>query len=82
MHKISEQRNIQYNLRSQTDFQLRSVKRVNCGVRAFRYLGPNIWNIVSLEIKNSEVLGSLRIVLVIYANLISTVQDIYAFINF
>ena len=60
MHKISEQRNIQYNLRSQTDFQLRSVKGVNCGVRAFRYLGPNIWNIVSLEIKYSETLEQFK----------------------
>ena len=40
MHDIIEQRNIQYNLRSQTDFQLGSVKTVNCGLRALRYLGP------------------------------------------
>ena len=42
MHEISEQRNIQYNLRSQTDYQLGSVKTVNCGLRALRYLGPKI----------------------------------------
>ena len=42
MHEIFEQRNIQYNLRSQTDFQLGSVKTVNCGLRPLRYLGPKI----------------------------------------
>ena len=51
MHEIFEQRNIQYNLRSQTDFQLGSVKTVKCGLRALRYLGPKIWNIVPFEIK-------------------------------
>ena len=49
MHEIFEQRNIQYYLRSQTDFQLGSVKSVNCGLRALRYLGPTIWNIVLLR---------------------------------
>ena len=32
MHEIFEKRNIQYNLRSQTDFQLVSVRTVNCGL--------------------------------------------------
>ena len=39
-----EQSNIQYNLRSQTD----------CGLRALRYLGPKIWNIVPSEIKKTR----------------------------
>ena len=34
MHEIFKQRNIQQNLRSQTDFQLGSAKTVNCGLRA------------------------------------------------
>ena len=42
MHEIFELRNIQYNLRSQTDFQLGPVKTVSCGLRALRYLGPKI----------------------------------------
>ena len=50
MHEIFEQRNIQYNLRSQTDFQLGSVKTVNCG----------LWNIVPFEIKNSETLAQFK----------------------
>ena len=51
MHAIFEQRNIQYNLPSQTDFQLGSVKTVNCALRALRYLGSKIRNMVPLEIK-------------------------------
>ena len=53
-HEVFEQRNIQYKLRSQPDFQLGSVKTVNCGLIALRYLGPKIWNIVPFEINNSE----------------------------
>ena len=30
------------------DFELQSVKIVSCGLRALKYLGPKIWNIVSL----------------------------------
>ena len=33
MHEISEQRNIQYNLHSETDFKLGSAKAVKCGLR-------------------------------------------------
>ena len=60
MHEIFEQRNIQYNLRSQTDFQLGSVKTVNCDLRALKYLGPKIWNIVPSEIKHSESLAQFK----------------------
>ena len=51
MHEMFEQRNIQYNLCSQTDFKLGSVKTVNCGLRPLRYLGPKISNIDPFEIK-------------------------------
>ena len=60
-HEIFEQMNIQYNLRSQTDFQLGPVKTVNWGLRALRYLRPKIWNIVPFEIKNSENLEQFNI---------------------
>ena len=53
MHEIFELRNILYKLCSQTDFQLGSMKTVNCALRALRFRGPKIWNIVPLEIKNS-----------------------------
>ena len=51
MHEMFEQRNIQYNLRSQTDFQLGSVKTVNCDLRALRYLSPKIWNMNLAQFK-------------------------------
>ena len=60
MHEIFEQKNIQYNLRSQTDFQLGSVKTVNCGLRALRNLGLKILNIVPFEIENSETLEQFK----------------------
>ena len=60
MQEIFEQRNIPYNVRSQTDFQLGSVRTVNCGLKARRYLGPKTWNIVLFEIKNSELLAQFK----------------------
>ena len=86
MHEIFEQRNIQYNLCLQADFQLESAKTANCGLRALRYLGPKIWNIVPFEIKNSETVAQFKMKIkswkpthcpCIYFNLISTVYDIY-----
>ena len=60
MHKISEQKNIQNNLRSQTGFLLELVNTVNCGLRALRYFGPKIWNMVPLKMKNSETLEKFK----------------------
>ena len=60
MHEIFEKQNTQYNLCSQTDFQLGSVKRVNCGLRALRYLGPKIWNIVPFEIKIQRIMHNSK----------------------
>ena len=60
MHEIFGQRNIRYNLRSQTDFHLGSVKTVKCGLRELRYHGLKIWNIASLEIKHLETLEQFK----------------------
>ena len=60
MQEIFELRNIQYNLGSQTDLQLGSVKTVNCGLRALRCLGPKIWNIDLFEKKKSETLAQFK----------------------
>ena len=60
MYDIFEQRNIQYNLRSKTDFKLRSVKTVSCGLRSLRYLDPKKWNIDPFEIKNPETLEQFK----------------------
>ena len=54
MHKILDQKNIQNNLSSQTDFQLGSVRIVNYDLRALRYLGPRIWNIVPQRVLNNS----------------------------
>ena len=51
MHEIFEQRNIQYNLRSQPYIQLGSVKTITCCLRALKYVDPKIWNTIPFEIK-------------------------------
>ena len=53
-YEIFKQTDIQYHLLSQTAFQLGSVKRINYGLRALRYLAPKIWNVVPLKIKHSK----------------------------
>ena len=60
-HKVFDQKNIQSNLRSLTNFQLGSVKAVSCGLRALRYLSQKIWNKVPPEIKNSDTLEQFKI---------------------
>ena len=61
MHEIFEERNVQYSFPLQTDFQLGSVKTVNFGLRALRYLGQKICNIVPFEKKkNSEILAQFK----------------------
>ena len=57
MCEILKQWNIKYNLCSQTNFQLGSVKTVSCSLKALRCLGRKIWKIVPFEIKNSETLA-------------------------
>ena len=52
MQDFFKHRNIHYSLCSQTDFQSGSVKAVNCGLKALRYLGPKIR--IPLKIKNSD----------------------------
>ena len=53
MSKIFNLRNIDYNLRSQSDFKQGSVNTVNYGLKSLRYLAPKIWDIISLEIRNT-----------------------------
>ena len=58
-HLMSEMfnlRNIDYNLRSQTNFKQGPVNTVNYGFKSLRYLAPKIRDIISLEVRNS---GSL-----------------------
>ena len=53
MNELFEQRNIIYNLRSQTDFTTGPISTVNNGLKNIRYLGPKIWNNIPLDIRNS-----------------------------
>ena len=48
-------RNIDYNLRSQTDFKQGPVNTVNYGLKSLRYLAPKIWDIIPLEIRNEFI---------------------------
>ena len=56
MSEIFHLRNIDYNLRSQTNFKQGPVNTMNYGLNSLRYLAPKIWGIILLEIGNS---GSL-----------------------
>ena len=56
MSEIFNLRNIDYYLRSQTDFKQGPVNMVNYGLKSLRYLAPKIWDIIPLEIRNA---GSL-----------------------
>ena len=53
MSEIFNLRNIDYNLRFQTDFKQDPVNTVNYGLKSLRYLAPKIWNIIPLAIRNS-----------------------------
>ena len=54
MKELFEQRYIIYKFRSQTDFTTGSITTVNNGLKSLKYLGPKIWNIIPLDIRNSE----------------------------
>ena len=54
MSEIFDLANIDYYLRSQTDFKQGPVNKVNYGLKSLRYLAPKIWNIIPLEIRNSS----------------------------
>ena len=53
---ICKRNSVGYSLRSQTDFSLPQVKSVNYGLKALRYFGPKIWNILPNDIKSSRKL--------------------------
>ena len=53
---ICKRNSVGYSLRSQTDFSLPRVKSVNYSLKALRYFGPKIWNILPSDIKNSITL--------------------------
>ena len=50
-------RNINYDFRSQTDFELGSIYTTAYGLRSLKHFTPKIWNIVPIDIRNSDSLS-------------------------
>ena len=50
-------RNINYDFRSQTDFELGPIYTTTSDVRSLKYFAPKIWNIVPIGITNSDSLS-------------------------
>ena len=74
-------RNINYDFRSQTDFELGLIYTTSYGLRSLKYFAPKIWNIVPIYTRNPDILSEfttkikswipvLEHVLVIYAVLL------------
>ena len=53
MSELFEKRNLNYNLRSQTDFSLHSVNTVVYGLKSLKYFAGKVWSIVPFEIRNA-----------------------------
>ena len=54
MHDIFETRGIRYNLRSQTDLGGFCVSTNRFGLNSLKFFAAKVWDIVALEIKNSD----------------------------
>ena len=54
--EIFHQRDINYNLRISSDFAIPNVRSVFHGSKSISYLGPKIWDIVLLELKELSCL--------------------------
>ena len=52
MSELLYLRNIEYNLRSQTDFSLGTVYTTKYDLRSLRYFAPKIWNKIPADIRN------------------------------
>ena len=61
MHNVCEFKNVPYKMKRQYLFPSRNVHSVRHGTDNLTYLGPKIWNIVPLVIKNSESLSVFKI---------------------
>ena len=54
MYDIFQTKGIRYNLRSQTDFGGYCVNTNRFGLNSLKFFAAKVWNIVPLEIKNSD----------------------------
>ena len=57
MSELFNLRNINYDFRSQTDFELGLIYTTAYGVRSLKYFVPKIWNIAPIDIRNSDSLS-------------------------
>ena len=53
MLELFEKRNLNYNLRSHTDFSLHSVNTFAYGLKSLKYFAGKVWDIVPFEIRNA-----------------------------
>ena len=53
MSELFEKRNLNYNLRSQTDFLLYSVNIVAYRLKSLKQFAEKVWSIVPFEIRNT-----------------------------
>ena len=60
MSELFDLRNIEYNLRSQTNFSLGAVYTTNYGLRSSRYFAPKIWNMIP-DIRNVNNLSDFTL---------------------
>ena len=59
MSELFEKRNLNYNIRSQTDFSLHSVNTIAYGLKSLIYFTGKVLNIVPFEIRNAISLEEL-----------------------
>ena len=56
MKDIFKERNISYNLRRGNDAQIPKVRTTSFGIESIAYLGNKLWQLLPLEIKQSNTL--------------------------
>ena len=61
MSELFNIRNINYDFRSQTDFELRPIYTTAYGLRSLKYFASKTWNIVPIAIRNSDNLSEFTI---------------------
>ena len=54
MCDIFDRRDISYNLRTQTDFFRGSINTSRFGVNSLNYFASKVWNMIPIDIRNSE----------------------------
>ena len=56
MNSIFVKKDNRYNLRSESRWEIRAVKSVYHGTESLSFRGPKTWDILPIDIKNSESL--------------------------